>query len=126
MRAKMEQRRRVLVYGQSLILEAVRSSLGQYRGLDLVPLVPPLPTAHELAELAPDVIIFDIAAACPEAALSLLEACPGLLLIGLDPGSDQMLLWTGERSRALTAQDLVQAIDRLGSMPQTPLEAPGQ
>jgi hypothetical protein len=111
----MERRQRVLVYGKSLILETVRAGLGRYPHLELVPLAPPLPTLQELEGLAPDVILFDVESARPEAALALLEARPNLLLIGLDPDSDQLLLWTGERSHALTVQDLVQVIDRSDS-----------
>jgi len=107
----MEKRRRVLLYGKSLILGTIGISLQQYPQLEIVSLSPQLPTAQELAALAPDVIIFDVEAACPEFAICLLEARPSLLLIGIGPSSDQMLLWSGQHLRAVTMQDLVQAIN---------------
>jgi hypothetical protein len=107
----MEKRRRVLLYGRSLILESVGASLQQYSRMEIVFLSPPLPTEQELGALAPDVIIFDVDAAHPELAISLLKECPSLLLIGIDPGSDQMLLWSGQTSRVLTTDGLVQMIE---------------
>ncbi len=109
----MNKRRRVLLYGKSLILGSVGTSLQQYPHLELVSLAPPLPVVQELGALAPDVIIFDVEAARPEFAVALLAARPSLLLIGIDPDSDRMLLWSGRRSRALAIQDLVQAINSL-------------
>jgi hypothetical protein len=104
-------KRRVLLYGKSLILGTVGISLQQFPHLEVIALSPPLPAAQELDALAPDVIIFDVEAAHPESALSLLEACPGLLLIGIDPASDRLLMVSGQQTHALTMQDLVQAID---------------
>ncbi|MEW5956752.1 MAG: hypothetical protein AB1801_03440 [Chloroflexota bacterium] len=105
-------KQRVILYGRSVILGTVGASLQQYPHLELVSLVPPLPAAQELGALAPDVIIFDVGAARPEAAIALLEARPHLLLIGIDPGSDRMLLWSGQQSRALAMQDVVHVIER--------------
>jgi hypothetical protein len=102
--------RRVILYGKSVILGSVAASLRDVPGLEIVPLAPPLPRARELGALSPDVIIFDLEAAHPDAALSLLPARSRLLLIGVDPATDQMLLWSGEQSRALSMQDLVRTI----------------
>ena len=107
----MEKRRRVLLYGKSLILGSVGAGLQQCPHLEVVSVSPPFPTAQGLAALAPEVIIFDVEAACPESALTLLAACPSLLLIGIRPSSDQVLLWSGRRSRAETLQELIQVID---------------
>ncbi len=98
------------MFGKSLILGTLSASLAAYPHLELVALVPPFPGMRELVALEADVIIFDRDAAQPEAALALLQACPHLLLIGIDASTDQMLLWSGQRSRALSMQDLVQAI----------------
>ena len=106
-------KRRVVLYGRSVILGAIEASLQRYARLELVCLAPPLPTTRELGALAPDVIIFDLEAARPEAAISWLETRPSLLLIGIDAGSDRMLLWAGQQARALAMQDVLQAIDGL-------------
>lgn len=112
--------RRVLLYGKSVILGAVGASLRGCPYLEVVSLAPPLPAAQELCALAPDAIIFDLEAAHPDAALSLLQGRPRLLLIGLDPATDQMLLWSGEHSRALSMQDLVQALMASGGVSRPP------
>ncbi len=106
-----QTKRRVLLYGESLILDAVGATLQQYPQLEIIALASSRATIQELAALAPDAIIFDVAGAHPDAALSLLAARPWLALIGIDPSTDQMLLWSGQHSRALTMQDLVQVID---------------
>ncbi len=107
----MEKRRRVLLYGKSVILGTVGASLRRCPQLEIVSLTPPLPTARELAALEPEVIIFDIEAAHPEPAISLLEAHPGLLLIGIDPERDRMLVLPGESRRVLTIDDLIKVIE---------------
>ena len=112
------EKRRVLLYGRSLILGTVGTSLQQSPHLEIVSLAPPLPTVQELGALTPDVIIFDVEAARPEFAISLLEVRPSLLLIGLDPGSNQALLWSGRQVSELSTQDLVQVITQNDPSPQ--------
>ena len=109
------KKERVILYGKSVILGTVGATLRSRPDLEIVILEPPLPERQGLEELSPDVIIFDLEAAHPEAALSLLQERPRLLLIGIDPATDQMLLWSGEHSRALSMLDLVQAIHDQGA-----------
>ena len=106
----MKKQRRVFLYGKSVILGTVGASLQHYSDLEITSLSPPLPGTQELSALAPDAIIFDLQAAHPIAALRLLDACPNLMLIGIDPSSEQVFLWTGEHMSALSAQDLAQSI----------------
>jgi hypothetical protein len=106
----MTKQQRVLLYGNSIILGTLVVSLRQYSDLIMITLTPPFPETQELQALAPDVIIFDLQAAQPEAAFTLLETCPDLMLIGIDPGSEQVFLWTGKHMKALSAQDLAKSI----------------
>jgi hypothetical protein len=112
----MVERRRVFLYGQSVILGTVGASLQARPHLEVISLSSPFPAAQELAALAPDVVIFDTDAARPEPALSLLEARPNLLLIGIDPESEQLLVLSGQPCDALTIDDLVRVIDRSSVM----------
>jgi hypothetical protein len=105
------EKRRVVLYGKSVILGTLRASFQRYPDLEVLSLSPPLPSAQELAALAPDVILFDIETGRPEAAFSLLGTCPGLLLIGVDPSTNQALLWSGRQLRELSTQDLVQLMN---------------
>lgn len=104
------EKKRVILYGRSVILGTVGASLQQYPDLEVISLSLPLPDVQELGALAPDVIIFDLQAPHPDLAISLLDASPRLTLIGIDPSSDRMFLWFGRHLNVLSTQDLVQAI----------------
>jgi hypothetical protein len=78
---------------------------------------------QELCELHPDVIIFDIAAVQPEfhSIYTLAQKLPGLQLIGIDPDSNQVLVWAGRQFSALSIKDLFEVIqkDRPGNVAST-------
>jgi hypothetical protein len=111
-------RRRVLLYGRSVLLGTLRASFERYPDLEVVSLSPPFPSSQELNALAPDAILFDVETAHPEAAFALLGTRPGLLLIGIDPSANQALLWSGRHLRELSTQDLVQVIHTGSPNPQ--------
>ena len=106
----MEKRRRVLLYGKSVILGTVGASLQRNPEFEILPAVASSLEAPELRALSPDVIIYDIEASHPEAAISLLENCPNLLLIGVSPESKRVMLWSGRQLRQASTQELVQVI----------------
>jgi len=108
----MEKRRRVILYGKSVILGSVGASLRDVPGLEVVPLAPPLPEGKELDALAPDAILFDLEAAYPDAALSLLRQRPDLLLLGVDPTSDELVIVSSRQRRAVAVADLLRVIRR--------------
>lgn len=103
-------RRRVILYGGSLILGALRSSLEHCPELEIIALSSPLPGAAGLGALAPDVILFDAGSAPPDPLFTLLRDSPNLLLVGVDPEGADLLLWASDRIRAATADDLIQVI----------------
>ncbi len=106
----MEKRKRVILYGRSVILGALCSSLAGYAGLEVMPLEPPLPAPRELAALGAEVILFDLSTVAPETLYTLLHAQSDLLLIGLDAAGDRLLLLSGQKAHALTTTELVQVI----------------
>ena len=106
----VEKPRRVLLYGKSVILGTLEVSLKRYRQMQICVLSAPFPTVEELKALAPDVIIFDVAAPRPQAAFTLLETHPGLLMIGVDSSSDEMLVLSSHPVQALAVRDLVHLI----------------
>lgn len=108
----MEKRRRILLYGKSVILGTVGASLQHHPEFEILPAVSPSLEAREFRALSPDVIIYDIEASHPEAAITLLETCPDLLLIGIDPDSNRVMLWSGRQLRQASTQDLVQVIQQ--------------
>jgi hypothetical protein len=106
----MEKRRRIILYGNSVILGTIGASLQRFPELEIIPLFPPLPELQELGVFRPDVILFDVQAAQPAPTFSLLKICPSLMLIGIDPESDQILAWMGRRLKVSSTQDLVEEI----------------
>lgn len=119
----MEKPRRVLLYGRSVILGTLEASLKRYPHMEVCALSPPFPTVEELKAMAPDVVIFDTGAPRPEAAFTLLETYPGLLLIGVDADRDEMLVLSSHPAQALCITDLVNVIARRVNFPtkQSPL-----
>ncbi len=106
----MDEPRHVLLYGKSVILGAVAGCLARFAQVRVTVVAPPFPTLDELSEMAPDVIVFDVAAPRPQAPFDLLERRPGLLMIGVDACAPDMLVLTSHPARVLSAVDLVELI----------------
>ena len=110
----MGERPRVVLYGQSVILGAVQASLWRHPQVEVITLAPSA-TMQELAAAAPDVILFDVAAGCSGPAFSLLHDRPELLLVGVDPSSDELLVLSSQSSQVLSVADLINVICQKGS-----------
>jgi DNA-binding NarL/FixJ family response regulator len=115
----MEERRTVVLYGNSLLMAGMEVSLRHQPGLDVVRIDAPLPNAvQRLSALQPDVVIFDLAAPnSPFSNLhfpsSILQERPGISLIGLDLNSNKVLVLSGQEHNILAAKDLAQVIQLL-------------
>ena len=104
--------RTVALYGNSLVMSSIGASLQGRAGLEVFCVDATLPDAAErLCALQPDVVVFDLAAARPEFAIALWTAQPRLLLIGVDLTTGQALVLSGQPSRLLTMDDLLQVIE---------------
>jgi hypothetical protein len=101
--------RTVFLYGQSMLLALVSSSLVQSASLNVIQ----LSTWDEIKTMPedciPDVLIYDLPAAAKGSILPLLFKNPNLLLIGLDVETNRALLIAGKETRILTL-DLVKDI----------------
>jgi hypothetical protein len=107
----MDAIRTILFYGNSLAVSSIAANLACQdkviiRHVD----ASVLDLARQVESLAPDVLIFDLAAAPPDNAIGLLREHPGLMLIGVDASTARMLVLSGRRSQALTTDDLTQVI----------------
>ena len=104
-------KRRVLLYGQSLLLSGIAASLGQCPGLRVTRATTWEEASPLLAPLArlPDVLIFDLTNAHESHILPLLVRKPALLLIGLDSERNQAVLLSGQQAQSLTL-DHIRAI----------------
>ena len=102
----------VVLYGNSLVVSSIAASLADQPHLTLCRLETPVPDlAQRIASLVPDVLIFDLAAAHPDYAITLLQEYPRLLLIGVDVASARTLVLSGRQSQALTIDDLIHVIE---------------
>jgi hypothetical protein len=104
--------RRVILYGDSLILEGVRANLEARPDFEILVLDRPLDRPQEeLHHLCPAAVIFDMLATRPDFLLSLVQQ-PGLLLIGIDPETQQALVWSGKQAAAVGVADLIRIIQK--------------
>lgn len=106
----MGGRRRILLYGDSVVLGSVGASLGRASQFELIRLPAPQPSADELRACRPDVILFDIENGDPAPAFCLLENDPDLLLLGISPDVNLVRLWTGRQYRELSTDALAALI----------------
>jgi len=100
------------LYGDTLVLAGLRASLADYPALEVVSLEEPAASVEILCALKPNVVIFDIGAAQPAFQYALIEKLPALLLLGIDPASNQVLAWSGHQLREMSIRDLVEIITR--------------
>lgn len=103
---------RVILYGNSLILAGMQASLGSSSFLECIALDrSPEDTAETVQALHPAAVIFDLGEGQPEFHLSLLQQ-PNLLLIGIDPETDRMLVWSGQTETVAAATGLLKFIQQ--------------
>ena len=107
----MAARSRVVVYGSSMFLAGIGEQLRQSGKLNVRTIEPDGATAAaRIRRLNPAVVLIDLAAAQPDAAIALLRDQPGLIVMAVDPSSDKVLVLSGRQEQAMSASDLVQAV----------------
>jgi hypothetical protein len=108
----MNQMRTVVLYGPSLSIAAIGAGLACRAGWQVIPVEPTSPTATEcLRQLRPDVILFDMTAVQPQTTISLMQECPGLLVVGVDLANHQTLVLCSDQPKLFTTDDFVRLID---------------
>jgi hypothetical protein len=108
----MDMTRRVVLYGNDLVVSTVGINLQGRPGFQMSQIDPLLPDALQRLEAArPDVVLFDLAGARPDFTIAVLRKHTGLLLIGVDLDTGKMLVVSGAESRLLTLEDLTQMIN---------------
>ncbi len=104
----MVTRQKILFYGNSLMLSGIRASMQTCSWLDVIALNGTA-TEAELLASCPNVVIFDMGAIQPEFLLTRLQTLPGLLLIGIDPESHEVLL-TGQAAGSISVEQIEQLV----------------
>ena len=107
----MEKRRRVAVYGNSLNMAGIVASLKADTTLEVLCVNLDSPSARQsLDENDLAAIIFDLSDPPVRLDVTLLRDRPDLLLIGVDPSRDEMLILSSHPAQALSMADLVSVI----------------
>jgi hypothetical protein len=107
----MKTKRRICLYGNSLILGTIGTGLRLLPQYEVIPLSSKVPKVKELMDIAPDAVLFDLEATDVEDVLSWLSSRPNLLLIGISPSDNVVRLWSGKQLRQLAIRDLINIID---------------
>ncbi len=107
----MTKAQRVIVYGSNVALAGIKASLGKDSRIEVIGQAF-TQDQQELCRLQPDAVLFELDAVPPEFPYALSKELPGLLLIGIDPETNRVLLWSGEQAIGLSSQDLAQLIHR--------------
>ena len=123
----MEKRTRVVVYGNTLSMAGIAASLKAETSLEIICVDPQNPTVPQnLKELNPETIIFDRSDSNTILDLTLLREQPGLLLVGVDPSSDDALVLTGQLTRVLSGRDLARLVSAQAVHPAAEEEVNGE
>jgi len=114
----MEKRRRVAVYGNSLNMAGIVASLKGDTTLQVLCANFDSPNARQsLDENDLAAIVFDLSDPPLRLDVTLLRDRPGLLLIGVDPSRDEMLVLSSHPVQALSMADLVRVVHQKESLP---------
>ena len=116
----MEKRTRVVVYGNTLSMAGIAASLKAETSLEIICVDPQNATVPQnLKELNPETIIFDRSDSNTILDLTLLREQPGLLLVGVDPSSNDALVLSGQLTRVLSGKDLARLVSAQEVRPST-------
>ena len=107
----MEARRRIVVYGNSVILGTIGANLRRCPRFDVATLVPAVDDAEQLEAARPSTVLFDLEAAVTDALFSILKTEPTLLLIGVSPDVNFVRVWSVRQLRELSMRQLIEVIE---------------
>ena len=108
----MKVSRRILLYGNSVILGAIGASLRRCSQFEVTTMASPLQKMQKLDAVNPDILLFDLETIHTEAVFSKLKTNPSLLLVGISPDINLVKIWSGRQVRELSTQDLLELIKR--------------
>ncbi len=106
----MKSNRRILLYGNSVILGSIGAILRRCSHFQVTMLATPLQETQALDHVKPDILLFDLEAPHTEAAFFLLKTNPDLVLIGISPDINLVRVWNGQNLRGMSMQDLLELI----------------
>ncbi len=112
----MADRTRVVLYGSSLYMAGLAAGLKTNPSLDVIHIHSGAPVCEQYREAqAPAAFVFDIGEMPADLVLVQLRACAGLILIGVDAASEDILLLSGQQVHAVTMSHMVQLVSGTGT-----------
>jgi hypothetical protein len=114
----MKTRQKVLFYGNSLVLAGLQASLRACPCFEVIALDGPA-AGGELLAPGPSVVIFDLGAVRHEFPLAQMQSQPGVLLIGIDPESHEVLL-TGQAAGSIALRQIAEIVQNWQTDPDRP------
>ena len=119
----MDSQYKVLFYGNSLVLAGVQATFKGYPGFETIAVEQPT-SQTELLVLNPTVIVFDMGTMDSEFLLAQMQEWPGLLLIGVDPETHELLL-SGQAVCSISLAQITQIVrDLIGPKVAHPASPP--
>lgn len=103
----METKRRICLYGNSMILGTIGASLRRLPQYEVISLPAKI---SDLKDVVADAVLFDLEATHLETAFSWLTYHPDLLIIGISPDTNIVRMWSGKQLRELSTNELSQII----------------
>ncbi len=103
---------RVILYGSSLLMKGVETSLKALPGLELASLQTNSDKLREqVHRLQPDSVVVEAGTVPDELSMALLKEIPGLVLVTLDLECNRVRVLSGHQAQVVTTKDLVRAIE---------------
>ncbi len=106
------KKRHIALLGNSLILETLGESLKRFPQDEVIGFPAIGLDISGIADLRPEVIIFDLDSTRSHSAFSLLQNDPELVLIGVSSDSNLVKMWTGRQMREMSIRDLLKVIHK--------------
>lgn len=104
---------RLVLYGNSVFLAGIRAQLEHISALELITMeAAPADMPIWVRACRPQAVLFDLAMGYPDFVTALLHEQPSLLLIGVDPSSNELLVLSSQQERAVAVEDLLRVIRR--------------
>lgn len=99
------------IYGNSVFLAGIKAELERATALELLTIETGRADALELiCTRQPRAVLFDLGTGPLDFVVSLLRGQPDLLVIGVDPSKDEILILSSQPVQARSMQDLTQLI----------------
>ena len=103
----------LVFYGNSVFLAGIKAELERRVALELITVETGCPDVTDLIRTRkPRAVLFDLGTGPLDYVIQLLRGQPGLLLIGVDASSNEMLVLSGHPQQALSIADLVEVINQ--------------